>query len=161
MIPYIDDVPIKGPKLRYQLPDSGYETILENPAIRQFIWEHFKNLNRILQHVKYCGGTFSGHKLYLCVPEIMVLGHICNFEGQKADPTCIDVIQKWGPCRTLTKVKAFLGTIGVCRIFIQNFAQHASPLIALTRKGVPFEFGLKHITAQEDLKMALIESPEL
>src|ERR1700676_2914676 len=70
-------------------------------------------------------------------------------------------MRKWGACRTLTEVKAFLGTIGVCRIFIRNFAQRASPLIALTRKDVPFEFGPKHITAQEDLKTALIESPAL
>jgi hypothetical protein len=160
-IPYIDDVPIKGPRSRYQLANGDYETIPENPAIRRFIWEHFENLNRVLQRVKYCGGTFSGHKLYLCVPEITVLGHICNFEGRTADPSRINAIRKWGPCRTLTEVKAFLGTIGVCRIFIRNFAQRASPLIALTRKDVPFEFGPKNIAAQEDLKTALIESPAL
>jgi hypothetical protein len=62
-IPYIDDVPIKGPKTRYQLANGEYETIPENPAIRRFVWEHFENLNRVLQCVKYCGGTFSGHKL--------------------------------------------------------------------------------------------------
>jgi hypothetical protein len=51
--------------------------------------------------------------------------------------------------------------IGVCRIFIRNFAQRASPLITLTRKDVPFEFSAKQIEAQEDLKAALIESPAL
>ena len=95
------------------------------------------------------------------MPEITVLGHICNFEGRTADPAHINVIRKWGPCQTLPEVKAFLGTIGVCRIFIRNFTQCASPLIALTRKDVPFEFGPKHIAAQEDLKTALIESPAL
>ena len=39
--PYIDDVPIKGPATRYQLPDGAYETIPDNPDIRRFIWEHF------------------------------------------------------------------------------------------------------------------------
>jgi hypothetical protein len=77
------------------------------------------------------------------------------------NPTCINAIQKWGPCQTLTEVKAFLGMIGVCRILIQNFAQRASPLIALTQKDVPFKFGLKQIAAQEDLKRALIKSPAL
>ena len=32
-IPYIDDVLIKGLKLRYQLQGGAYETIPENPAI--------------------------------------------------------------------------------------------------------------------------------
>jgi Integrase zinc binding domain/RNase H-like domain found in reverse transcriptase len=160
-IPYIDDAPIKGPKSRYQLPGGAYETIPENSAIRRFVWEHFENLNRVIQRMKYCGGTFSGHKLYLCVPEIIVLGHRCNIEGRMADPTRIDAVNKWGPCKSLTEVKAFLGTIGVCRIFIQNFAKRAAALINLTRKDVPFEFGLTHIAAQEDLKLALLNSPAI
>ena len=32
-IPYIDDVPINGPKSRYQLRGGAYEIIPENPAI--------------------------------------------------------------------------------------------------------------------------------
>jgi hypothetical protein len=67
-IPYIDDVPVKGLRLRYEFKDGTYETIPENPNIRRFIWEHFENVNRIIQRMKYCGGTFSGTKLYLCVP---------------------------------------------------------------------------------------------
>ena len=68
--------------------------------------------------MKYCGGTFSGPKLFLCVPEITVLGHCCNIEGRMADLMRIDTISKWGPCQSLTEVKAFLGTIRVCHIFI-------------------------------------------
>jgi hypothetical protein len=43
-IPFIDDVPIKGPPSRYQLGDGTYETVSENMGIRRFIWEHFQNL---------------------------------------------------------------------------------------------------------------------
>jgi hypothetical protein len=80
-IPYIDDTPVKGLKSEYHMIGRSYETIPDNPAIQRFIWEHFKNLNRVIQHMKYCGGTFSGPKLFLCIPEIMVLGHRCNIEG--------------------------------------------------------------------------------
>jgi hypothetical protein len=48
-IPYINNVPIKGPTTRYQLAGGRYETIPENPAIRRFVWEHFENLNRVIQ----------------------------------------------------------------------------------------------------------------
>jgi hypothetical protein len=106
-IPYIDDTPVKGPKSKYRTISGSYETIPENPAIRHFIWEHFDNLNRVVQRMKYCRGMFSGPKLFLCVPEIIVLGHRCNIEGRMADPTRIDTVSKWGPCRTLTEVKAF------------------------------------------------------
>jgi hypothetical protein len=46
---YIDDVGVKGPKTRYELPDGTYETIPENAGIRRFVWEHLQNVNRVLQ----------------------------------------------------------------------------------------------------------------
>src|SRR6202453_4266202 len=66
-----------------------------------------------------------------------------------------------GPCGNLSEVRAFLGTIGVIRIFIRDFALCANPLVKLTRKDAPFKFGSDQIKAQEDLKTALIESPAL
>jgi hypothetical protein len=160
-IPYIDDTPVKGPKSEYHTIGGSYKTIPDNPTIQHFIWEHFENLNRVVQCMKYCGGMFSGPKLFLCIPKIIVLGHRCNIEGRMADPMQINAVSKWGPCWTLTKVKAFLGTTGVCHIFIQNFTKHATALINLTCKDVPFEFRPEHIAAQEDLKQALIHSPAI
>jgi hypothetical protein len=160
-IPYIDDVPIKGPTTMYQKFNDSYETIPENPGIRRFVWEHFENLNRVVQRMKYCGGTFSGPKLYLCVPEIFVLGHRCTPEGQLPDESRVSAIQKWGPCQSLSEVRAFLGTVEVVQIFIKNFSLHAYPLIKLTWKDEPFIFSLEQIQVQEDLKTALLESPAL
>src|ERR1700692_3255298 len=111
--------------------------------------------------MKYCGGTFSGKKSFLCVEEIMVLGHRCNSEGRLPDEGLIDKLKNWTDCKSLTEVRAFLGTVGIGRIFIKNFAQRAYPLVHLTRKEVPFEFGPEQKSAQEDLKYALINSPAL
>jgi hypothetical protein len=110
------------------LLDGSYETILENPGIRRFIWEHFENVNRIVQQMKYCGGTFSGHKLQLCVEKFWVLRHCCTFEGRIADESRVVAIKNWGPCTMLSEVRAFLGTVGVLRIFIRNFAHRAHHL---------------------------------
>src|SRR3981189_106048 len=139
-VPYTDDVPVKGPKSRYMLTDGSYETIAKNPGIRRFVWEHFQSLNRIVQRMKYCGGTFSGPKLFLCVTEIFVLRHQCTFEGRMPDESRVAVIRKWGPCSNLSEVRAFLGTVGVVRIFIRNFSLRAHHLIKLTQKDAPFEF---------------------
>ena len=111
--------------------------------------------------MKYCGGTFSGYKSTLCAPEITVLGHRCTYEGRLPDTKRVDAIVNWGPCANLSDVRAFLGTIGVCRLFIKNFSHRAHHLIKLTRKDVPFEFGPEQIAAQEDLKNALLTSPAL
>jgi hypothetical protein len=61
----------------------------------------------------------------------------------------------------LSDVCAFLGTVGVARIFIKNFAHRANALTILTRKNYPFIFGPEQIAAQEDLKQALLDSPAL
>jgi hypothetical protein len=80
-IPFIDDVAIKSPVTRYENADGTYKTIPENSGIRRFVWEHLANVNRILQWLKYVSGTFSGKKLELCVPTIVILGQWCNYKG--------------------------------------------------------------------------------
>ena len=160
-VPYIDDVPIKGPRSYYKLPDGMYETIPENPGVRRFVWKHFQGLNHIVQRMKYCGGMFSGFKSILCSREITVLGHRCTPEGRLPDDTQVDKISNWGELFDLSDVRAFLGTLGVCRMFIRNFAHRAHHLVKLTRKDVPFEYGPEQIAAQEDLKQALLDSPAL
>ena len=160
-IPYIDDVPVRGPATAYQNDDGAFETIAQNSGIRRFVWDHFQNLNRIVQRMKYCGGTFSGKKSVLCAREITVVGHVCTPEGRIPDPSKVDKILHWGPCSDLSEVRAFLGTIGVVRVFIKDFARLAHPLTSLTRKDAPFVFGPEQIAAQDALKAALLASPAL
>ena len=120
-IPYIDDVPIRGPGSRYQRKDGTYETIPENPGIRRFVWEHFQNLNRIAQRLKYCGGTISALKVILCKTEFQVVGHVCSFEGRKLSPERVGVVMRWSACEDVSQVRQFLGTVGTMRMFVENF----------------------------------------
>ena len=159
--PYIDDVPVRGPASRYILPDGEPETIRENIGIRRFVWEHFQDLNRVVQRMKHSGGTFSGFKSFLCASEITVLGHRCTINGRLPEQSRVDKVINWGPCRDLSDVRAFLGTIGVCRLFIKNFAHRAHHLLKLTRKDIPWEFGQDQLDAMQDLKSALLASPAL
>jgi len=152
-IPFIDDIPVKGPVTRYQDAKGSYETIPDNKGIRRFVWEHLQNVNRIIQRIKHAGGTFSGHKSFPCVESAVIVGHKCTFEGRMPDDTRIQKILNWPICQNLTEVRGFLGTLGTVRIFIKNFASHASPLVRLTRKGVDFEFTKEHVLAMEKLKL--------
>ena len=45
--PFLDDIPVLGPRTRYMQPDGTFETITENPGIRRFVWEHFQDVDRI------------------------------------------------------------------------------------------------------------------
>jgi hypothetical protein len=98
-VSYIDDVPVHGPVSRYEIEPGKFETIPENKGIRRFIWEHMQNVNRILQRMKYCGGTFSGKKTMICADAIEVLGHKCDFEGKKLAENKIGVIMQWEHCK--------------------------------------------------------------
>ena len=73
-------------------------------GICRFVWEHFQNLNHIVQHMKYCGGTFSGKKSLLCAREITVVGHVCTLEGRIPDPSRVNKILNWGLCKDLSEV---------------------------------------------------------
>src|SRR5919198_3109631 len=151
-IPYIDDVPVRGPASRYQSADGTYETIAENSGIRRFVWEHVQNVNRILQRMKYCGGTFSGKKSLVCAAEIEVVGHTCSYDGRKPSDDKIGAIMHWEVCENLRDVRAFLGITGVLRAYIPNYALRAHELQRMTRKEVPFEWGPKQIESMEAVK---------
>ncbi|KAF7373708.1 hypothetical protein MSAN_00581800 [Mycena sanguinolenta] len=158
-MPYIDDVPVRGPGSRYEAPDGGFETIPENSGIRRFIWEYFGDLNRIIQRIKYCGGTFSGAKSVLCAGEFHVVGHLCSFEGRRPDTDRIGVISWWGPLKDVSEVRQFLGTVGVLRMFIKDYAWKARALQKLTRKDVEFEWGPAQEKSMENIKEAVANAP--
>jgi len=122
--------------------------------------EHFQGLNRVAQRMKYCGGTFSGYKATLCAEETTVVGNQCTYKGRLPDDGRI-AKSSIGTVYRLIDVRAFLGTIGVCRMFIRNFAHRANQLTMLTRKDQPFLFGPEQIAAQDDLKQALVNLPAL
>ena len=159
--PFADDVPIKGPRTRYVLPDGSYETIPENSGIRRFVWEHLQDVHRIIQHVKSYRATFSGKKAFIGVPRADILGHICTPEGRVADPSRIQAILDWPLPTTVSEVQSFLGTCGVLRIFIKDYTLVARPLINLTRKDEPFEIGPAQLASFEQLKLAVAHSPAL
>ena len=157
-IPYIDNIPIRRPVTRYISDDGSYETHPDNAGIRQFVWEHFQNMNRVVQRMKYCEGTFLGYKVMLWASEI---SHRCTYEGWLLDKSWIKKVFNWGPCKKVSEVCAFLGMVGVCQMFIRNFSRRANPLTMLTHKNHPFIFRLEQINVQDNLKQAVINSPAL
>jgi hypothetical protein len=75
------------------------------------------------------------------MPEFTVLGYRCTSEGCVPEEDKVAALRNWGACKTISDVCAFLGTVGVLRIFIKGFAQCAHHLVKLTRKDAEFEWG--------------------
>jgi hypothetical protein len=154
-IPYIDDVPIRGPATRYELPNGGYEVLAENPGVRRFVWEHMNTVNRILQRMKYAGGTFSGPKTTICADRIIIVGFDCSYQGRRPTADAIGVILRWGACKDASEIRSFLGTAVRCRNHIPNFVIIATALYHACRMNIPFEWGPEQQTSQDNLKEAI------
>ncbi len=102
--------------------------------------------------MKYAGGTFSGTKSILCAAEIVVVGHLCTYEGRKPAPDKVHAITNWGPCKNISDVRAFMGTMGLLRIYISDYAKRAEHIQKLLRGKEPFEWGPDQEKSMELLK---------
>ena len=90
-----------------------------------------------------------------------IVGHCCTGEGRIVDNSRITAIKDWTVCLNKSNVCSFLGTVGVIKIFIRNFAHRAHHLVKLTRKDIPWEWGEEWERAMEDLWKVVIKLPAL
>jgi len=160
-MPLMDDTSIKGPPTCYELEGGRYETIPANLQICHFIWEHISNVHHILYRFLCAGATISIAKLFIAIPEVVILGHKCNYEGHIPDNSKINWIRNWPACKNLSNVRAFLGITGYLRIWIKDYSAIACLLVNLTRKDVPFTWQAPHEQAMQSLKNAIIKSSVL
>ena len=81
-MPFIDDLLVKSEMSQYQRLDGSYETILENPGIRLFIWKHLTVVHRILQCLQNVNATVLAKKFVLATPDATIVSHKCTSKGQ-------------------------------------------------------------------------------
>ena len=70
--------------------------------------------------------------------KIEYLGHVVTPEGIFPDPGKVEVVMKFPTPASLKELKSFLSLANYYRRFIKGFSEIASPLNALTKKGVKF-----------------------
>ena len=132
---FIDDCAAKGPRSKY-----NEQTIPGNEQIRVFIWEYAHNVQELLARMRESGATVAGSKMILATPRLQLLGAEVALDGAHVSHEVTAKLAKWPTCRNPTEVRGFLGTVGVVRRWIRDFAKIAKPLTALTRKMAPHEF---------------------
>lgn len=158
---FIDDIPIKGPPDKYLTPEGEPERIAQNPGIRRYIWEHLNDVHRILHRIGESGGTVSGKKMQLCLPEVEIVGHKCSAKGREPISARTKKVVEWPRPANLKEVRGFLGLCGTVRIWIKDYSQIAKPLIDLTRKDAEFLWGPPQEEAFLTLKRMITQAPAL
>ncbi len=66
------------------------------------------------------------------------LDHFVSPEGVGCDPKKLQAVKDWPVPSNVTEIRSFLGLAPYYRHFIPNFARVASPITALTQKGVRY-----------------------
>jgi len=158
---FIDDIPIKGPPTRYLQADGTEECLPQNPGIRRYIWEHLKDVHRILHRIGESGGTVSGKKMQLCGSEVEIVGHKCSSKGREPISNRTKKVLEWPTPTNLKEVRGFLGLCGTVRIWIRDYSQIAKPLVDLTRKDVEFHWEPAQEQAFQKLKQLVTSAPAI
>jgi len=121
--PFVNDCGMRGPATRYETADGGFEVIPDNPGIHHFVWEHLMDVHQVMHQLGHAGMAISAPKLFICVPEVVILGHKCTYDSCLPDDSKVAKIQDWMACESPTEVCAFLGTCGTMSIWIPRYSE--------------------------------------
>ncbi len=132
---FIDDCAVKGPKSMF----DG-RIIPGNHQIWVFVWKYAESIQELLARVLESGATISRSKMVLATLRLQLLGVQVAIDGAHVSHEVTAKLARWLPCRNTMEVRGFLGTVGVVRRWIRDFARIAKPLTLLTKKMALSEF---------------------
>jgi hypothetical protein len=92
---------------------------------------------------------------------IELLGHTIGPKGLCIASNKVDALQQWPAPKLLSELRSLLGTFGIWRVYIHNYAAFTQPLVLLTRKDNVWIWGDPENEAVNQLKRAVREAPIL
>jgi transposase InsO family protein len=134
------------------------DDILVHGRTRQ---EHDKNLRAVLDRCKSKGVKLNPDKCQIGLTEVSWFGHKLTSDGLKADPEKLKAILCMKTPNSRAKLETLLGMVTYLSKFSPNLAEITSPLRALLKNDVDFQWSEQHEAAFNKVKKALTESPIL
>ena len=123
--------------------------------------EQLVRLAEVFDRIKKANLKLKPSKCSLFQREVSFLGHVVSKSGISMQTEKIQAIRDWPNCRTLTELRAFMGTAGYYRRFVKDFSSIAAPLYELMKKGVRFVWTAGCQKAFDELKRILTSEPVL
>ena len=123
--------------------------------------EHLTHLEEVFRRLREANVKLNPKTSSFVKQRIEYLGHVVTPEDIFPDPSKVQVVKNFPIPASLKKLKSFLGLANYDRRFIKGFLEIASPLNALTKKGVKFCWSESCADAFDRLKRALISAPVL
>ena len=101
-------------------------------------WQtHMNMLRKLFHQIREAGLTVKPPKAKIGFSEVDFVGHIVKAGTVAMDPEKLGQIGEAPRPQNKRQVRAFLGLVGYYRKFVPNFAERATPLTDLTKKGCP------------------------
>lgn len=123
--------------------------------------QHLMDLEEVFKRLQAAGLSLKLQKCQFCLNELNFLGFRITPSGVKPDQDKIKAVKEFNMHTNVKQVREFLGLTSYYRRFIQNYAHHAEPLHALTRKGATFHWDNNCQKAIEILKGHVTSDPVL
>lgn len=123
--------------------------------------EHLSHLQEVFRRLREAGLRLKPKKCAILREEVAYLGHTISQEGIKPDPAKVHKVRTFPVPTDVTTLRQFLGLASYYRKFIQGFAEVASPLHELTKKGSSFCWTSACEEAFQTLKDLLCDAPVL
>ena len=122
---------------------------------------HKQHLQMVFERLTAAGLTLRGKKCHIGLGEVSYLGHIFSGSGMAPDPQKVQAVTAWPVPTDVSAVRQFLGLASYYRRYIPRFADIASPLNVLTKKGNAFQWTAQCTEAFSSLKNHLVRAPIL
>jgi hypothetical protein len=122
--------------------------------------EHREHLREVFRCLSQAGLQLKMSKCSFMQTHVDLLGFRIGADGIAPLEEKVRAISDLPPPKNVKAVRSFLGLANYYRQCVQNYAKIAEPIVALTRKGVPFEWTSGCQAAFDALKRALV-SPQV
>lgn len=133
------------------------DIVIASPTFEQ----HLTDLQEVLDRLQAAGLSLKLKKCQFCLKDFTFLGYRISSSGIKPDPDKIKAVKDFATPTSVKNVRQFLGLTGYYRRFIQDYARHAEPLHALTRKDTAFHWDDDCQRAMDILKDYVTSAPVL
>lgn len=102
--------------------------------------DHLNNLKEMFSRCRERNLKINPEKCNFFKTEVLFLGHLCNQDGIKPDPSKFKTISEYPIPKDSDAVRRFVALANYYRKFIPNFSLTSIPLNKLTKKNAKFEW---------------------
>ena len=123
--------------------------------------EHARHLRWVFEQLRKHALKAKRRKCMFACSQLEYLGHLVTKDGVKVDPSKTEAINNMPAPTNKRELQVFLGMCNYYSRFVLGYAQVASPLYALLRKSVDWNWQAPQQAAFQALKQALSAAPVL